>query len=482
MKKYVLFLSLILASPSIIANDKAQKAQIDKVVASFNRVIKASRIRPTELGIYVMDQNKAIVDINATKLMVPASLTKIMTGAAVLKKMPLNQAFVTELRSSAKIENGVLKGDLCFKGSGDPSFVSEKMWALVNDFTRTGVKKIEGNIVIDDSRFDDELYDKGRDSVRVDRAYDAPVSATSFNWNSVNVYIRPSANTNEAAQIFLDPYSDYLSLENRTKTVDKKNVKNIQVSRVKFGNKDKIVVTGEISKDVQEIVSYKSITNPAQWTASHFKEFLKQRSIEFTGTVVEAECATPNNLMASVDSKKLIAMASDMLKYSNNYVSEMLAKNLATKTANFEKTGKGATMADGIEGIKSYLDEVGINRKDYILTNVSGLNRKNQFTAKQISTVLNAIKNDFLIFPEFLAGLPIAGLDGTLKDRLKNDERFNLIRAKTGYLDGVVGLGGFVGRQDEAPLVFVFIFNGAADKGLDARVLFDNLSKELLKI
>ena len=139
-----------------------------------------------------------------------------------------------------------------------------------------------------------------------------------------------------------------------------------------------------------------------------------------------------------------------------------------------------ASMKDGIEGLKSYLDKLGIGRKEYVLENVSGLTRDNRFTAKQLSQVLTSIKNDFLIYPEFLSGLPIAGVDGTMKNRLKGD--VNIVRAKTGYLDGVVGLGGYIGRKDKSPLIFTFMFNGGFDQGLAARPLFDAIIAELQKL
>jgi D-alanyl-D-alanine carboxypeptidase/D-alanyl-D-alanine-endopeptidase (penicillin-binding protein 4) len=93
--------------------------------------------------------------------------------------------------------------------------------------------------------------------------------------------------------------------------------------------------------------------------------------------------------------------------------------------------------------------------------------------------VLNHIKNDFLVFPEFLSGFPIAGVDGTLKNRMKNKVEQSLVRAKTGYLDGVVGLAGYIGRKNDSPLIFVFIYNGDYNHGIAARPLFDDLINQL---
>lgn len=167
-----------------------------------------------------------------------------------------------------------------------------------------------------------------------------------------------------------------------------------------------------------------------------------------------------------------------MLKFSNNFVAEMLTKNLAA-----ENSMAPARMKDGIEEIKKYMDSLGFERKDYILENVSGLTRENRFSPKQLAIVLNTVKNDFLIFPEFASGLPIAGVDGTLKNRMKtkieNKVDPILVRAKTGYLDGVVGLAGLVGRKNNSPLIFVFMFNGDYQQGMAARPLFDDLINQL---
>lgn len=465
--KYLFLLAFLFISQTALAG----------IQEDFQKVIKRHHFSESSLGIYVEDDGKKLVDINANKLMVPASLTKVVTGGAILSKMPLNIKFVTELWSKAPIEGEVLRGALCLKGGGDPSFVSEKMWYLVNELTRTGIKTIEGDLLVDTSRFDSELYDAGRDSTRVDRAFDAPVSPISFNWNSINVYVRPGLKENEAARVFLDPANEYVELENKTRTVAKNGVKSIEVSRVKMGDRDKVIVSGNLSLNANEVVVYKSISNPTLWSGYHLKQFLSQRGITFKGSIKGADCESDSKLLAKVDSKNLNEMTSDMLKFSNNFVAEMLVKNLAAE----ESGKKGASMKDGLESIRTYLDKLGLKRSDYVLENVSGLTRGNRFSAKQLSVVLASIKNDFLIYPEFLSGLPIAGVDGTMKNRLKGQDD-TLVRAKTGYLDGVIGLAGYVGRKDNSPLIFVFMFNGGFDQGLAARPLFDSLIKELSKL
>lgn len=478
MKKIYFKTTFFLTFLSLFTSSRLNATAIDD---SFKKLIKKHHFTESSLGLHVEDNGVKIIDINADKLMIPASLTKIMTGAAILTKIPLTKKFNTELLSKASIEGETLKGSLCYRGGGDPSFVSEKMWYLVNEFVRTGIKSIEGDLVIDSGRFDNEFYDTGRDSTRVDRAFDAPVSATSFNWNSTNIYIRPGKKAGDPATVFLDPVSDYLLLDNKARTVEKDGVKSIVVSRIKSGDRDKILVIGSLSKSANEMVVYKSISNPPLWTATHVKEFLSQRGISFKGKIKMGDCEAGSQVLATVSSKNLNEISSDMLKFSNNFVAEMLVKSMAAEDAVTNPAARSASMKAGIELIRVYLDKIGLSRKDYTLENVSGLTRGNKFTARQISLVLSSVKNDFLIYPEFLSGLPIAGLDGTMKNRLKGDH-FTWVRAKTGYLDGIIGLAGYIGRPDKSPLIFTFMFNGGFEQGLAARTLFDDFIGELLKL
>lgn len=464
MKKTILFLVVIFL----------QNASAENLNNRLRSVIKKHHFSEQMLGVYIEDEGKEIFSINANRLMVPASLTKIVTGAAVLNSFPMNKKFETKILAKNEIVSGVLKGDVCLKGGGDPSFVSEKMWYLVNELKRSGLTLIEGDLRVDATRFDEELFDSGRDSVRVDRAFDAPISAASFNWNSINIFVRPGLKAGSPAFVFLDPENDYLELENRAKTVAKTGVKIIEVSRIKVGDHDKIIVTGSVSEGAPDVVIYKSISNPQLWIGAHLKEFFKQRGIILKGKIKISSCEAEAKTLAISPSKNLNEMISDMLKFSNNFVAEMLVKNIAAES----KDGP-AQMKDGIEEIKKYLDGIGFPRKEYVLENVSGLTRENRFTPKQLAMVLNHIKNDFLVFPEFLSGFPIAGVDGTLKNRMKNKVEQSLVRAKTGYLDGVVGLAGYIGRKNDSPLIFVFIYNGDYNHGIAARPLFDDLINQL---
>ena len=276
MKKNIFLISLTLFSFSVLANGAKVPDDLDKQIY---QIIKKSGHELDNLGLVVEDSGSVIFSHNADKQFVPASLTKLITAGALLKNVPLNTKFVTQLKSKDQISNGLLKGDLCLEGGGDPSFVSEKMWFLVNEFTRNQVSEISGDIVVDATRFDQENFDVGRGNFRVDRAYDAPISAASFNWNSINIFIRPTE-VNKPAKVFLDPENSPLKLKNQSKTVAKENVKSLVVEREMLSTGEVVTVSGNIGKNVQEVVFYKSISQPEMWTGAHLKNFLEQRNIK----------------------------------------------------------------------------------------------------------------------------------------------------------------------------------------------------------
>ncbi len=152
----------------------------------------------------------------------------------------------------------------------------------------------------------------------------------------------------------------------------------------------------------------------------------------------------------------------------------MLTKNLS---ALVDRPG---TIEGGMKKIKSFLNSQDILDKDFELYNPSGLTRDNKMTAEALWKVLNYIHSQFQFQPEFTTSLPIAGVDGTLKNRMKDSVGERSVRAKTGYLNGVVSLAGYAGRKDGSIIPFVFIFNGSADES-KVRQLFDELALTLVK-
>lgn len=438
------------------------------------KVLKSHAISRDHLGLSVIDLSttpeKQIFAVNEQQEFIPASVTKLATAAAVLSKLGPSFKFQTTLWSSAAISEGTLTGDLILKGGGDAGFVSETMWFLVNDFVRTGVRKIEGDIIVDDTDFDSVRNDESRDPERVDRAYDAPVGAMSFNWNSINIFVRPTQ-VGQPPKIYLDPLNDYFQVENRAKTVNKSGV-DLEISR----SGQKVSVRGTIGVSHDEFVAFKNVDDPVDWSGKNLVFFLAQRGITVTGKVKSGKRPESAKQLAKADSKPVGQHVADMMKFSNNYVAEMLTKNLAAQAGTTP-----ATLEGGMRIVRAGLVEMGIGDKRFVLLNPSGLSRKNRMRARDLAEILVQSQRNFPTYAEMLSAFPLAGLDGTLKRRLKNDGVQGWVRAKTGSLSGVVSLAGYAGRKDGGVRAFAFVFNGKGEQGETARQLFDALASELVQ-
>lgn len=458
---------LLLCALSLNVNAQDLPARLQKVIKSYS-------VPASQLGLAVYDlgtpQHKLEFGHNEQQEFIPASVTKIATASVVLRKLGPSFKFQTTLWSSGAIKNGVLTGDLVLKGGGDAGFVSESMWFLVNELVRTGIKKVDGNIVVDDTDFDQTRADPSRDPERVDRAYDAPVGAMSFNWNSINIYVRPSQ-VGEPPTVHLDPISAGYEVENKAKTVNKAGTA-IEVSR----HGDKIRVAGTIGVGANEFVSYKNIDDPVDWSGRNLIFFLEQRGISVTGKVKAGKRPENSKMLAKAESKPLSQHVTDMMKFSNNYVAEMLTKNLSAQAGQVP-----ATLEGGMKIIRAGLEEMGFEGKRFTLVNPSGLSRRNRIRPADLAMVLVKGQEYFPTFAELLSAFPIAGTDGTLKSRMKNGPAHGWVRAKTGLLTGVVGLAGFAGRKDGTVHAFAFIFNGKAEQGDLVRRLFDQLATELVQ-
>ncbi|MCB0341382.1 MAG: D-alanyl-D-alanine carboxypeptidase/D-alanyl-D-alanine-endopeptidase [Pseudobdellovibrionaceae bacterium] len=456
------------------------------LVKNLESEIKKQGFKKSDLGLYISyageNAEVKLLDLNAEKKFTPASLTKIVTAGAILERFPVGHKFVTRLQSKAPREAGVLKGDLYLNGGGDAGFVSETMWYLVNEFLRTDIKIIEGDIVVDDSRFDQVRFDPGRDPSRVDRAYDAPIGAMTFNWSAANVFVRPGDETGDPVKVYLDPANEYLGLSNKAKTALPGTSPQLQVSREETTRKvsasqnfvDKIVVTGQMGVDQKETVFYKSISKPGLWAGYNLVSFLKQRGVTVRGSVRLGVVPKGAATLADVDSRPLPELVAGMMKFSNNYIAEIMTKNLAA-----ELKGTPASMETGLGVIRDYVHQLGIKPGHFAMTNPSGLSRRNNFRPRDLHTILVHLKNSFRIYPELASALPIAGVDGTLEKRLKDTNAEGLLRAKTGHLTGVSGLAGYVGRPDGRQFTFVFLYNGKANKTFEARRLFDRFAETL---
>lgn len=464
-------------------------APTSKLETTLESMIQHAGFKKSDIGMWVVDGDKTLVSVQADKQFIPASTSKIPTAAAVLGLLPQGHKFKTTFAAAAgnssvakngKINGGVLKGSLYLVGGGDPSFVSENMWFLVNELTRTGITEVEGDLIVDDTRFDDIRFGEDRQSQRVDRAYDAPLGAMSLNWNAITAWVRPGLKSGDAADVSLDVMSPFLKLENKTKTAGGDKANGVAIERLASKdpkNGETFLATGSIGASQPEKAIYKSIREPAIFSGQSAVMFLKSRGITVKGAVKMGTAPADAVILATAESKPIAQIVADMMKWSNNYVADMLIKNLSAEAGD-----RPATTSKGMKRVRAHIEKIaGLKPNEYEFVNGAGFTRENLLTPRQVGTILNAVRHDFRIFPEFLSALPIAGVDGTLRNRFKGFDSVGWIRAKTGLLNGAIGLAGFAGDETGRVYTFSFFFNGSAGKEDAARQLFDRMADAILK-
>ncbi len=432
-----------------------------------DKIISDSPASHENFGIWIQHKGE-IVSVNPSQLFVPASLSKIPTALTFLDQFTMDQRFLTWIYKTGTIKDGVLKGDLYLKGGGDPTLVTESLWLMLNELKRSDIKKIQGQVYVDESYFDTNYYSDGRQTKRVDRAYDAPVSGLSFNWNSLSIYVRPGAKSGEAARVYVDPELPSIQIVNKAKTVAG-NKNKLQVERKLNGNKMVVTVTGQIGVSSKEKDFYKSVGDAALWTGESFVHFMKQAGIHYDGDIKKRK--VPDQAIQLVEFKgwEIPRVVAALAKFSNNFVAEMITKHLG------KNKGEPGHIDKGLRKIASYLKSQGWSADEYQFENPSGFTNNNKMRADRLGELLVKAQDQFQLYPEFLSSLPISGVDGTLEKRLNHTMK-NKVRAKTGYLSGVVSLAGYIKPlKGQEPVTFVLIYNGPSKHDWLVRDLFDKI-------
>jgi serine-type D-Ala-D-Ala carboxypeptidase/endopeptidase (penicillin-binding protein 4) len=412
-----------------------------------------------------LDTGERLFQLDADKLMMPASNMKILTLATAAEVLGWDYRFTTTLETTAPIDQGVLRGDLFVRGTGDPTINSRADraeavfagWAAA--LSQAGIFEIEGRIIGDDQAFDDEGLGAGWAWDYLQYGYAAPSGALEFNEDLAELRVEPGAAPGEPARIHLTPGSG-LIVVNRAVTGSADAEESIDFRRRLDG--PVLEVSGIVPERLPRVVRSVAVVNPTLFFAQALKDALASHGIAVAGDAVDlddvaGEFATrnePRRTLASVSSPPLREVATVMMKRSQNLYAETLLKAIGAA-----RGGLGTTQA-GERMVQRTLDGWGIPRDGYVLADGSGLSRYNYLAASTITVILERLYRDPRHRDAFTATLPIAGKDGTIALRLKRTRAEGNVVAKTGSISNVRCLSGFVRTRDGETLVFSILANG----------------------
>lgn len=412
----------------------------------------------TSITVIDADTGKLLASHNPDLGANPASCMKILTSAAALSALGPDYRFKTDVFADRHPRDGTV-GTLYIAGTGDPMLVSERIWLIARILYDLGLRRVTDGIVIDETFFDS--HDFPRKDGNDGRAYTAKTSAVAVNFNSASIYLAPGASHGAPGIASSEPPIDYFRVVNRL-TTGGKYTAGISIGPANGNGYETITVTGQIPAGAVPQLVHRSIDNPTLYAGATFRYVLEQNGIAVSGPVRSGSVPAGAAGLYSAESLPLSQIISSMNKFSNNFIAEQILKHLGGV-----RFGRPGSTAKGVKAIEAYLQSIGILPGTYFVENGSGLSEATRISAAQLAHVLSAVHRDFSIKSEFVASLPIVGVDGTTKRWRFADSVRGLARAKTGSINGVSSLAGYVPMRDGRTAAFAILVNGLP-KGLDA--------------
>jgi serine-type D-Ala-D-Ala carboxypeptidase/endopeptidase (penicillin-binding protein 4) len=436
---------------------------IQKKIAQF---MKRPGVRSASWGIQILDplDSKVLLEVNPDKTFLPASVMKVLTTSAALEKLGPDFRFRTGVYTNGVIDqDGTVNGDLILVGRGDPNLTDpygellEKsaFLELAEELQNAGITNISGGIIGDDSYFDSKTSVKTWTASELRSAYGSPITALSINNNIIWVSVHPTK-LKQAVSVSLDPGTSYFQVRNLATTGGRRTTRTIAV-RLERGT-NRIVVSGRLPLG-QTGSKYIILSEPAEVAASILKDELQRHGIKVHGKIsayhygdTTEEERNAWKMLAEHQSPPLIRALEIINKKSQNLHAEMILRTLGA-----ELKGNGTDEA-GLQAVKEFLIEAGIDNEKIHLNDGCGLSRENLITPRFQTSLLEFLSTR-PYFELFFNTLSISGTDGTLRHRLSTTEVKGSIHAKTGTLNGVTTLSGYMTTKSGRNLVFSIFAN-----------------------
>lgn len=421
------------------------------------------------ISIRSLNDNKVIYQKNADRHFVPCSTIKVVTLAAALHYLGPSYRFVTKIFADENIKADGSVNNIYVQGGGDPSLMDYDLVKLAQELAQRGVKKIHGDIIVDDQIFDDVLWGRGDMWDDRSKGYAAPVAGINVNYNRQQLKIVPGAARGAAAHAVLWPHTHYVNVVSEAKTVDSGNNITITLERGKerqndwpqaihdgLRQGDKIIVKGQVGKNSDGHYTTIAINDPGMFAATILKEELHRHGVKLGGKLSRKAVPIKAVKLAHHESRSLAEALIDFTKVSNNVGHDTLVKAIAANSG-----VKPATATAGLKLVGEFLQkEVGINANSLVTADGAGLSRYSLITPDQMVKLLDYTANHFHMGAEFMAALSFAGEDGLLRSRMRNENVRGYVRAKSGTMTSLSNLVGFFTDQNGERYAFAIMING----------------------
>lgn len=430
--------------------------------ASVRHALQRAQIPLSAVGIEVREVNARgpRISVNAQQPLNPASTMKLLTTYAGLELLGPAYAWKTEAYLDGKLDQGVLHGNLILKGYGDPDLTLEQFWLWLRDLRSRGLREIRGNLVLDRSAFQLAPYDPAAFDNDPLRAYNVGPDALLLNFNAVRLRFTPDG---EKVEVTTEPDLAGTRLDNQVMPADSGSCGNWEDAVFPQVNGDTLLLEGSFPVHCGEREQHVNLLPHSQYLYDVFRALWKELGGKFDGKLSEATVPADAQLFSTHYSAPLAEQIRNINKYSNNVMARQLFLTLSLSD------DAPASIERSEHVMRDWLKQNKLHFPGLVMENGAGLSRKARISAHSMAQLLQAAQHSSLQ-PEFETSLPIVGVDGTLKKRLTGNSVTGHAHLKTGTLEGVKAIAGYVHGHSGKRWIVVFIINHPnAGAGQDAQ-------------
>ncbi|MBI4988372.1 MAG: D-alanyl-D-alanine carboxypeptidase/D-alanyl-D-alanine-endopeptidase [Rhodocyclales bacterium] len=463
---------LLAAFAALLPHATPAHAQLEeRLPAPVARVLKAANVPSSAVAVYVQDADARMprASFNAARPMNPASVMKLVTTYAALELLGPAYTWKTEAYALGPMKEGILEGDLALKGYGDPRLGFEQFWLLLRQLRARGLSEIRGDLVLDRSHFEAGNHDPARFDGEPLRPYNVGPDALLLNFKSIRLGFVPDVEKKTVA-IHAEPAPAQLDLVNLVKLGEgacgSAWYEGIRMDLAHTGAAARLILTGAYPAACGEKQRHVAVLDHPQFVAGVFRQLWAELGGKFSGGLREGAVPAGARLLARGESPALAEVVREINKYSNNVMARQLYLTLGAEAAK-----RPARAEDAEAAVRAWLVQKQLPMPELSIENGAGLSRSDRIGAENLGRLLAAAFAS-PVMPEFIASLPLAGIDGTMKKRLNGNGVAGQAHVKTGYLDGVRALAGYVLDRRGRRVVVVFLANhpnaGATKAAQDA--------------
>jgi len=431
----------------------ATHAQIPPPVA---QALARGGIPESAVGLYVHEvgANDPIAMHRAELPLNPASVMKLVTTYAALELLGPAHEWITEIHTDGTLQNDVLLGNLYIKGAGDPKLAIENVWLMLRKLRARGIREIRGDLVLDRGVFTTDHPDPGQFDNEPLQPYNTTPDALLTNFKSFTLTFTPDAET-RSVRISADPPLQQLQIVNNLNYTE--GACAFFANRVKPQTQDggdtaRVIYTGNYAQNCGEQVTYLSVMNHRGYFGALFRHVWRELGGSLNGRVRDGPVPGGAVRLIEQPSQPLSEIVRYVNKFSNNVMTRQLLLTLGAAS------GGPGTPERGTRAVQQLLAARGVPMPELVIENGSGLSRIERVSARGLGHMLLAAYRS-PVMPEFISSMPLVGVDGTMHRRLRNTDVSGQAHIKTGLINDVRALGGYVLDQRGRRVVAVMLIN-----------------------